>query len=380
MRELRDPLSGELLDEALVLTFASPASATGEDVVEFHCHGGRAVVDAVLGALARVESLRAAEPGEFTRRAFDHGRIDLTEAEGLADLLEAETEAQRKAALALTDGSLKRQIADWQERVLALSAAAERAIDYADDDDLPLDPAFSRDAQALAEELVSWLRRPLLEPIKNGIRTVIAGPPNAGKSSLINALVGIDRTIVSAEAGTTRDYIEVALALRGIPILLTDTAGLRESDDSVERAGIDRAEALIAAADILVWLGAAADAPAHERLIRLHPKADLGVAGADKDSVPVSSITDQGLEALLERIADLAARFVPGEGEVALNRRQAALIVEAEAALRDAACANDLVIIAEGLRAARHAFDRITGRSGVEDLLDALFARFCLGK
>ena len=369
-----------MLDEALVLAFSAPASSTGEDVVEFHCHGGRSVVEGVLGALSRITGLRPAEPGEFTRRAFEQCRIDLTEAEGLADLLEAETETQRRAALTLADGSLKRQIAAWQERLLALSAAAERAIDYADEDDSPVPPAFFSEALELAGDFGSWLDHPRLEPLKDGIRVVAAGPPNAGKSSLINALVGVDRAIVSAEPGTTRDHIDVPLALRGIPILLTDTAGLRDSDDEVEAIGIERAEALVRSADILLWLGAPGGAPNHRRLVQLHPKADLGRPVAGEDSLAVSAKTGEGLDLLLDRIAALAGQFIPGEDATALNRRQAGLITDAQLALREAAESNDLVILAEGLRAARQAFDRITGRSGVEDLLDALFGRFCLGK
>ena len=380
VRELRDPATGGVIDQAVVLLFAKPASSTGEDVLEFHCHGGKAVVDAVLAVLARIDGLRLAQPGEFTRRAFAHGRIDLTEAEGLADLLEAETEAQRKAALALADGSLKRQIAQWQERVLALSASAERAIDYADDGDDSLDPALRSDLAILVEELESWLDRPQLEPIKDGIRIVVAGPPNAGKSSLINAMSGIDRAIVSPLPGTTRDYLDIPMAIGGTYVLLTDTAGLRYAGDSIEAEGVERAVALIAGADILLWLGPAAEAPEHQRLVQLHPKADLGCAPAGSTALPISSKTGAGLADLLDRIAALCDNFLPKEDAIALNRRQAGLLAEAAVALREAVSASDLVIIAEELRVVRSAFDRITGRSGVEDLLDALFARFCLGK
>jgi tRNA modification GTPase len=378
VRELRHPHSREMLDEALVLRFDGPASSTGEDSVEFQCHGGRAVVDALLGALAAVEGLRLAEPGEFTRRAFENGRIDLTEAEGLADLIEAETESQRKAALALAEGGLTKQIAEWQERLLALSALAERAIDY-DEDDSAVDPGLSRDCGALAEELEAWLGRPRIEPLKDGVRVVVAGPPNAGKSSLVNAIAGQERVIVTDIPGTTRDHIEVPMALGGVPILLTDTAGLREAEDQVETIGVERAHALVEAADVLVWLGDPNESPAHARLIRVQAKADLG-GNAPAGSVAVSAKTGEGLKALLGRIGDEAKALLPGEDAISLNRRQAAEIEDATGSLRAAAMATDVVLAAENLRSARAAFDRLTGRAGVEDVLDALFSRFCLGK
>jgi tRNA modification GTPase len=378
VRELRHPLGGELLDEALVLRFDGPASSTGEDSVEFQGHGGRAVVDAVLGALAGIDGLRLAEPGEFTRRAFENGRIDLTEAEGLADLIEAETESQRKTALALAEGGLSKQISAWQERLLALSAEAERTIDYDDDDSAP-DPALSRDSGALADELQTWLARPRAEPLKDGVRVVVAGPPNAGKSSLINAIAGQERAIVTDIPGTTRDHIEVPLALGGVPILLTDTAGLREAEDQVEAIGVERARALAETADVLVWLGQPGDGPAHQRLILVYPKADLGgeVPGG---STAFSAKTGEGIESLLERIGKEALALLPGEGAIALNRRQASQIEEAARAISEASNARDVVLVAENLRFARAAFDRLTGRAGVEDVLDALFSRFCLGK
>jgi tRNA modification GTPase len=378
VRALKDPASGELLDEALVLRFDGPASSTGEDCAEFQCHGGRAVVDAVLGALAGIDGLRVAEPGEFTRRAFENGRIDLTEAEGLADLIEAETESQRKAALALAEGGLRAQIAQWQDRLLELSAAAERAIDY-DDEDAAVDPALVAGAVALAAELGEWLERPRAEPLKDGVRVVVAGPPNAGKSSLVNAIAGQERAIVTDIPGTTRDHIEVPLALGGVPILLTDTAGLRETEDRVEAIGVRRAGALIEAADLVVWLGEPGEAPEHPRLIPVHAKYDLPRRGAPPPgSIPVSSVTGNGLKALLERLAADARALLPGDGAIALNRRQAGLVREAAEALRDPR--GDAVLIAENLRLARNAFDHLTGRAGVEDVLDALFSRFCLGK
>jgi tRNA modification GTPase len=251
VRTLRAP-DGSTLDDALVLRFDSPASFTGQDSVEFQCHGGRAVVDAVHAALAGIDGLREALPGEFTRRAFENGRIDLTEAEGLADLIEAETESQRRTALAMAEGGLRRQIDRWRQQLLALSARAEAAIDYAEEGDVGGDPALAADCAALAAELGDWLARPRVEPLKDGVRVVVAGPPNAGKSSLLNAIAGSERAIVTPLPGTTRDHIEVPLAVGGIPILLTDTAGLRESADTVERIGVDRARALVAGADVLL--------------------------------------------------------------------------------------------------------------------------------
>jgi tRNA modification GTPase len=380
VRELRHPRSGELLDEALVLRFDGPASSTGEDIVEFQCHGGRAVVDALISALGSTDGLRQAQPGEFTRRAFENGRIDLTEAEGLADLIEAETESQRKAALALAEGGLKKQIAAWQEQLLALSARAERAIDY-DEEDEALDPSLLRDCAALAGELRRWLELPRIEPLKDGVRVVIAGPPNAGKSSLLNAITGDDRAIVTDVPGTTRDHVEVPLSLGGVPARLTDTAGLRDTQDEVESIGVERAARLVEAADVLVWLGGTAGAPNHPRLIDVHAKADLPDRGhSPPGAVPVSSVTGAGIATLLARIEELARAILPGEDAIALNRRQAQHIAEAHDALRKAAAATDLVLIAEDLRAARGAFDRLTGRAGVEDVIDALFGRFCLGK
>jgi tRNA modification GTPase len=380
VRELRHPASGELLDEAVVLRFDSPASSTGEDVVEFQCHGGRAVVDAVLDALASVADLRPAEPGEFTRRAFENGRIDLTEAEGLADLIEAETQSQRKAALALAEGGLRKQVESWQQRLLGLSAEAERAIDY-DDEDEAVDPELRHACATLAAELLAWLERPRVERLKDGVRVVVAGPPNTGKSSLLNAIGGEERAIVTAVPGTTRDHIEVPLSLGGVPVLLTDTAGLRESADAVEAIGVARAAKLIEAADVLLWLGEPSEAPAHPRLIRVHAKVDqpgreIGPAG----SFAVSSLTGTGISDLLRQLEATARVMLPSEGAIALNRRQSSHLQEAADALRAAESARDIVLLAEDLRVARSAFDRLTGRAGVEDVLDALFGRFCLGK
>lgn len=380
VRELRHPSSGELLDQALVLRFDAPASSTGEDLVEFHCHGGRAVVDAVLSCLAELDHTRAAEPGEFTRRAFENNRIDLTEAEGLADLIEAETESQRKAALALAEGGLRKQVAEWQDRLLALSATAERVIDY-DEEDEALDPALPQGCAALASELEAWLARPRVEQLKDGVLVAVAGPPNAGKSSLINAISGQERAIVTDIPGTTRDHIEVPLSVGGVPVRLTDTAGLRDTVDPVEAIAIERASKLLGAADVLVWLGAPAEAPNHPRSIMVHSKADLPHRReAPGRSIGVSAVTQSGLTELLKRVEELARSVLPNDDAIAVNRRHAECFVQAASSLSRAASLSDPVLIAEELRTARSAFDRLTGLTGVEDVLDALFGRFCLGK
>jgi tRNA modification GTPase len=380
LRSLRDPANGALIDQALVLRFDGPASATGEDVVEYQCHGGRAVVQALFGALGALSGMRAAEPGEFTRRAFTNGRIDLTEAEGLADLLEAETESQRRAALLRAEGGLRHQVEQWRERLVILSARAEAAIDYVDEED-ETGADFSglaSEAQGLAEELAEWLGRPRAELLRDGVRVVAAGPPNAGKSSLINVLSQSQRAIVTDVAGTTRDVIEVPIAIDGVPLVLVDTAGIRGSDDPVEQIGIARAEAQAARADVLLWLGEPQDAPAHRALILVHPRSDLSNGQAKGDAVAVSTVTRAGIAELTRCILARAADLLPAEGEVALNRRQADELGLAQAALAHAG--PDIAVLADRLRQARAAFDRLSGRSGVEDMLDALFGRFCLGK
>lgn len=382
LRSLHDPATGALLDQVLILRFATPASATGEDVVEYQCHGGRAVVRSILDALTAQPGMRAAEPGEFTRRAFGNGRIDLTEAEGLADLLEAETESQRRAALLLADGGLRRLVESWRDRVVTLSARAEAAIDYVDDEDETATDtsALAAESRALADEFASWLDRPRAELLKHGIRVVAAGPPNVGKSSLINALSQSERAIVTDIPGTTRDVIEIPLAIGGVPFVLVDTAGLRDSVDPVERIGVVRAANEVARADILLWLGEPADGPAHRQMLLLHPRADApGREQPPEGALAVSAATRKGLDQLTKALVDRAGAILPGEGELALNLRQATEIALASAALSEV-LSDDVVIVADSLRRAREALDRITGRAGIDDMLDTLFGRFCLGK
>ncbi len=378
LRRLVDPRDQALIDEALVLRFDAPNSSTGENVVEFQCHGGRATVDALIAALLSLPGMRMAEPGEFTRRALSNGRIDLTEAEGLADLLLAETEVQRRSAMARAGGALRARLDPWRERLLGLAARAEVAIDYVDEEDgtLALDHLLA-EMRTLAGEMDQLLGSPRVEPLRDGVRVVVAGPPNAGKSSLVNALAQSDRAIVTHIAGTTRDVIEVPLAIEGIPFVLVDTAGLRESEDVVEALGIGRARSEAERADLLLWLGPPGEAPLHDHLLQVHAKSDLEGAGT---GLAVSSVTGEGLPRLMRHLVEEARRLLPRGDEIALDRRQHELLGSAKAALERGAMLDDPVLVAEELRNARSAIDRISGRAGVEELLDALFGRFCLGK
>ena len=371
---------GELLDEGLALRFPGPDSATGEDVAELHLHGGRSVVMAVLAALGSMEGLRPAEPGEFTRRAFENGRIDLAEAEGLADLLAAETRSQRRAALALSGGALSRQVEAWRQSLLAAAARVEAELDFSDETDVSRagDDVAVR-LEPLAAELEAWLARPTAERLREGVRVVIAGPPNAGKSSLLNALAGREAAIISAVEGTTRDVIEAPTALGGTPLLLVDTAGLRDGGDEVEAIGIARARASLDAADLILWLGDPAAAPERERTIRISATLDVAPPRAGAD-LAVSVITGEGLAELSRLLVDRARALLPAEGEVAINARHRAALADCLEWLREGREANDPLILAEAVRQARLALDRITGRAGVEDMLKVLFGRFCIGK
>ena len=378
LRRLIDPRDNAVIDQALILRFDAPHSATGEDIVEYQCHGGRATIDALVEALLALQGVRLAEPGEFTRRALANGRIDLTEAEGLADLLAAETELQRRSAMARAGGALRKRLDGWRERLLALSARAEVAIDYADEEDGAGDARLRPEIELLAEEVSALVDAPRVEPLRDGIRVAVAGPPNAGKSSLVNALAQSERAIVTPIAGTTRDVIEVPLAIDGIPFILIDTAGLRDSDDMVESIGIERARLETERADVLLWLGPPHDVPDHAAVVRIDPKADLGEGYGT--GLPVSAVTGAGLNELTRELTNIARALLPQGDELAVDRRQYELLGNAQAALVRAADLADPVLVAEELRVARQAIDRISGRAGVEDLLDALFGRFCLGK
>jgi tRNA modification GTPase len=380
LRTLRG-MEGEVLDRALVLWFPGPSSSTGEDLAELHLHGGRAVVAAVERALAGMAKLRRATPGEFTRRAFVNGRIDLAEAEGLADLLESETELQRRSALALAGGALSRQAEDWRERLLMLSAQIEAALDFSDEDDVsPLSPAFSGDLAALGEEIGAWLARPRSEALREGFKVVLAGPPNAGKSSLFNAMLNSDAAIVSDIAGTTRDVLSRSVAIDGVPFQFLDTAGVREgASDPIERIGIERSHGAFATADLVLWLGPEGEGP--PGAWDIETRRDL--KDRQRKASPrhaVSALSGEGVPGLLADLAETARQAMPKPGEAALNVRQARLIEAAGHALADALSQRDPLIVAENLRSARVAFDSLLGRTTTEDMLDALFGRFCIGK
>ncbi|HMC92397.1 MAG TPA: tRNA uridine-5-carboxymethylaminomethyl(34) synthesis GTPase MnmE [Allosphingosinicella sp.] len=381
LAQLTDPATGTPLDQALLLRFPGPASATGEDVAELHLHGGRAVVAAVLATLATTEGLREAAPGEFTRRAFDNGRIDLAEAEGLADLLSAETESQRRSALALAGGGLSRQVAAWQDRLLTLAAEIEAVIDFSDEGEVGegLPEAWAEGVKALRQDMEAALARPPAERLREGLRVVIAGPPNVGKSSLLNWLAGRQAAITSAIAGTTRDVVEAPTAIGGTPFVLVDTAGLRDANDEVEKIGVTRARESLEAADLILWLGAADDCPDPARSLRVQSKIDLSPRDPGAEA-HVSAETGEGMDPLIALLIARARALLPREGAVALNARHRSAITQAAGALSDACATRDVVLGAESLRLARTALDRVTGRGGVEEMLDALFGRFCLGK
>lgn len=381
LRGLRT-VGGELLDRALVLVFPGPLTATGEDLVELHCHGGRAVVAAVLEELGRGDGVRLAKPGEFTRRALTHGRIDLAEAEGLADLLSAETEAQRVTALAASEGRVSRMVGEWMHAIAALSARLEVMIDYADEEDAVTDDAALASivgaAQALGREMIEVAAAPPVERLRDGPSVVLAGPPNAGKSTLLNLLVEREAAIVSPVAGTTRDRIEAQVVRRGRAYRLTDTAGLMITSDVVEALGVERAEDAVAAADLLVWLGDTA--PPREDALWIQARADVAGRGemlAGRHLL-VSRDRSASIDALWSMIEQRCDQLLPRTGVLALKRDQRDACREAGYAITTQT--SHLLILAEHYRIGRNTLATITGENATEAMLDALFSRFCLGK
>lgn len=390
----RDPLSGAVIDDGLVLWFAGPASETGEDVAELHLHGGRAVVAAVFRVLGGLDGFRPAEAGEFTRRALLNGKLDLAAVEGLGDLVAAETEAQRRQAMAQFRGALSAKVEAWRGRLVQVMARLEAGIDFSDEGDVPDD--LLRPTVEIARELATEIRAVLVdaprgERLREGFVVAIAGPPNVGKSTLLNRFAERDVAIVSAIPGTTRDAIEVALDLKGVPVVLVDTAGVRETRDAIEVEGVKRALARAASADLVLWLteagGPSPAPPPGTKTIAVRTKADLIDSGAqrslqDKDSFLISAKTGAGMARLLDLLAH-EADALGGEPALVTRERQRHALAEAlqrlETAL-DIAATGKEELVAEELRMAANGLGRVTGRIGVEEVLGEIFRSFCIGK
>jgi tRNA modification GTPase len=392
---LRD-VGQQPIDDAVMLWFPGPASATGEDVAEFHVHGSRAVLAAVFAALAGFENVRAAEPGEFTRRAFENGKLDLTEAEGLDDLIHADTDRQRRQALRQLKGLLGDKARDWRARIIEASALIEAGIDFSDEGDVPAEliaPALVKIKTLLAEIQEVLAAQGQSERLRDGLVVAIAGPPNVGKSTLMNQLARREVAIVSPHAGTTRDVIEVQLDLDGYPVTVIDTAGIRETVDPVEQEGVRRARARADEADLVLWL---ADSPqagiehhgtAPVWLVR--NKIDIGAGGRPMAEVEenvrfeISASRGDGLPELIAALVGFAQDYFGGnEGGLIGRTRQRKLLQETAASLRRCI---DVVgegeeLAAEELRTAAHSLGRLLGRVDVEDILDVIFREFCVGK
>ncbi|MBR0715290.1 tRNA uridine-5-carboxymethylaminomethyl(34) synthesis GTPase MnmE [Bradyrhizobium liaoningense] len=399
---LRDA-EGQPIDDAVVLWFPAPGSATGEDVAEFHVHGGRAVLAALLAAISVIPNVRAAEPGEFTRRAFENGKLDLTEAEGLDDLIHADTDRQRRQALRQLQGLLGDRARDWRERIIDASALIEAGIDFSDEGDVPMElqaPALKA-IKALHDEIAKVLAaQGKAERLREGLVVAIAGPPNVGKSTLINQLARRDVAIVSPHAGTTRDVIEVQLDLDGYPVTVIDTAGIRETDDPVEQEGVRRARARADEADLVLWIsddGESGDAPSARGapVWIVRNKIDLASGGlspgAGKVIAPdanpkvfaISAQRGDGLPDLIMSLVEFAGAFFgASEGALVTRARQRELLRQTAGSLQRSM---DLLgegeeLAAEELRAAAYALGRLLGRVDVEDVLGAIFQKFCVGK
>ena len=416
LARVRDPQTGEIIDQALALFFPDPHSETGEDMAELQLHGGRAVIAGVLAALARIDGLRPAEAGEFTRRAFENGKLDLTKVEGLADLIYADTEAQRRQAFRQLRGLLGDRAEDWRRRLIEALALVEAGIDFSDEADVARD--VTQRALVMARELEKEISSALAdgkrgERLRDGLVVAIAGPPNAGKSTLLNRIARREAAIVSPYAGTTRDVIEVHLDLDGFPLTLLDTAGIRDSEDPVEREGVARARTRAAQADLVLWVidasqevnhnspplpsangplawivGNKIDLMADQRQSnpehRQVRKPTKQTKTSGRRSYQLSATTGAGLENLVGALADFAREQLEGREPALVTReRQRHALEETAAALRRALSHNAPdreALLAEELRLAARALGRLTGRVDVEDILDVIFRDFCIGK
>ena len=387
LRTLWAPVDGAALDSAMVVVFPGPATATGEAVAELHLHGGVAVIDDVLTALTIRPGVRLAEPGEFTRRAFDNKRLDLAQVEGLADLIAADTSSQRAQALALTGGALGRLADDWRKQIIGVLAEAEAGLDFAEDEVDVAERIAEATTATLAviaqglDDLVADAGR--AARIRNGLTIVVSGAPNVGKSSLVNVLSMRDAAIVTSVPGTTRDVIEVPLSLDGVAAVIIDTAGLRDTDDPIEREGIHRARARAADADLVLnIIDTDAATPLADTSWTIRNKCDLGSEGdATKHLFRVSALTGEGIPRLRSALARWAVETVrPGQPALLANIRHRHAFSEAAQALQHACATSELVLRAENLRRAAHALGRIAGRVDVDDVLDVIFSQFCIGK
>lgn len=401
LRTIKHPYTDDIIDEALVLYFQGPASFTGEDVAEFHLHGGRAVVDCCLAALGALEGTRLAEPGEFTRRAFDNGKLDLTQVEGLADLIAAQTDAQRRQALRVASGEAGAIFNGWRDQLIYCLAFLEADIDFVEEDDVPEDlPVQVIDnLQKLYGEISGYLDDPRQsEKLREGFRVAIAGIPNVGKSSLLNRLAMRDVAIVSDIAGTTRDVVEIYFDLAGLPVVLSDTAGLRDTADEIEYMGVVRAQKAISDADLVIWLADDRGIWPPESLNKFDSdalwvlnKADLAetrsISGPQSQSVLAVSAKDgSGLRELLDELTEKAQNSLDGVESALITRRRHREAMEqcrkylaaGLNGLQSGAYESELV--AENVRLAARMLGRITGRIDVEDLLDTIFSSFCVGK
>jgi tRNA modification GTPase len=387
LRRLVDPATGTILDQALVVFFPAPHSFTGEDQAELQIHGGLAVRQAVLRALADHPGCRAAEAGEFTRRAFLNGRMDLSEVEGLADLIDAETESQRRQALRQLEGGLGRLAEAWRENLIKAQALLEAALDFADEGDVP--DTLEAQAREIAASIQGEIGAQLAdagrgERLREGYHVVLAGPPNAGKSTLLNALARRDVAIVSPIAGTTRDVIEVRCDLAGLPVIFADTAGIRDSVDAIEVEGVSRARGRIESADLVIWLDPGDDPtpPPAELARRIHvvTKSDLCRREAASWDIALSVHTGEGMAELLDLIAGRAAAELGGGDAIITRERHRIALDDAHRAIGRGMRQSETELLAEDIRLAARAIGRISGRVDVEDVLDQLFSAFCIGK
>ncbi|MEM8574520.1 MAG: tRNA uridine-5-carboxymethylaminomethyl(34) synthesis GTPase MnmE [Pseudomonadota bacterium] len=383
------------IDKGLVLWFPAPASFSGEDMAELQVHGGRAVVTAIVEAVLATPGTRLAEPGEFARRAFENGKLDLTEVEGLADLVSAETEAQRRQGLAQAEGGLRRLFEGWRSALLRAQSLMEAGLDFSDEADVSVDA--TRQAEAVVVPLLQEVEAHLAdrsgERLRDGFQVVIAGPPNAGKSSILNALAKRDVAIVSEEAGTTRDVIEVHLDIGGVPVIVADTAGLRDGGGAIESEGMRRAVSRARGADLVLWVvdGATCNSePASDAMpdfgdgpvLSVLNKIDLVVDLVPDGTLAISAKTGQGLDTLLAALGDRSKDGLEGRGAspITRTRHRVELVSVRDALKRFVNHDLEVELRAEELRVAAHHLGRLTGRIGVEEVLGAIFSEFCIGK